>query len=72
MSGVFVGRTDECLEAVAYGKIIDPTGRPAGFHDDEVDFVLFEDSLEVTPLGSGVVEGMNPSFCVKEAAHGIA
>jgi len=31
-----------------------------------------EDSLEVTPLGSGVVEGMNPSFCVKEAAHGIA
>ena len=31
-----------------------------------------EDSLEVTPLGSGVVEGMFPSFCVKEAAHGIA
>ena len=30
-----------------------------------------EDSLEVTPLGSSVVEGMNPSFCVKEAAHGI-
>ena len=31
-----------------------------------------EDSLEVTPLGSSVVKGMNPSFCVKEAAHGIA
>ena len=56
----------------AHGKVVDPTGRPAGFHDDEVEFVLFEDSLEVTPLGSGVVEGMFPSFCIKEAAHGIA
>jgi len=41
LPGVFIGRTDECLEAVAYGKIIDPAGRPAGFHDDEVEFVLF-------------------------------
>ena len=57
---------------MAHGKIIDPAGRPASFHDDEVDFVLFEDSLEVTPLDSSVVKGMNPSFCVKEAAHGIA
>ena len=57
---------------MAHGKIIDPAGRSAGFHDDKVEFVLFEDSLEVTPLCSSVVEGMDPSFCVEEAAHGIA
>ena len=31
-----------------------------------------EGSLEITPLGSGVVEDVFASFCVKKAAHGIA
>ena len=43
-----------------------------GIFESLVCSVKREDSLEVTSLGSGVVEGMNPSFCVKEAAHGIA
>ena len=53
---------------MAHGNIIDPAGRSAGFHDDEVDLVLFEDSLEVTPLGSSVVEGMNPSFLCQRSS----
>ncbi len=54
--GIFVGRTDERLETVAHGQIVDPARRTAGFHDDEVDFVLFEDRLQVIPLGGRVKE----------------
>ena len=71
MSGVFVGRTDECREVVALGQIVDPAGRSAGFHDDEVDFVLLEDRLQVTPLGSCIQECAFPIFSVKKTAHGI-
>ena len=56
---------------VALGQIVDPAGRSAGFHDDEVDFVLLEDRIQVTPLGRRIEEGMFPSFSVKKTAHGI-
>lgn len=71
LPSIFVCRTDECGEVVALGQIVDPAGRSAGLHDDEVDFVLFEDRVQVIPLGRCVQECVFPSFSVKKAAHGI-
>jgi len=65
---------------IAGGARLDPSeqsirisgtrSRP-GFHDDDVDFVLFEDCLQVIPLGGRIKEGMFPSFRVKKTAHSI-
>ncbi len=56
---------------MALGQIVDPARRSAGFHDDEVDFVLREDRIQVPPLGSCIQECVFPSVRVKKAAHGI-
>ncbi len=69
--GVFVGGADERLVAQALREIVDPAGRSAGFHDDEISFVLFEDGGEVITIGGRVKELVFASFCVEEAVHGI-
>jgi hypothetical protein len=43
----------------------------AGFHDDQVDFVLIEDGGQVVALGGSREELMIASFCVEDAAHGF-
>ena len=70
---VFVGGADECFEAETLSQVVDPTGRPASFHDDQIDFVLvlLEDGGEVVSIGSGIEERMFASFGVIKAAHGI-
>ena len=68
---IFVGRADEGFESEADREIIDPSGGSAGFHDNKIDFVLFEDSGEVIPIGCGVEKRVFPSFGVEKAAHGI-
>ncbi len=63
--------SNECFESKADRKVIDPSGGSAGFHDNEIDFVFFEDSGEVIPIGCGVEKRVFPSFGVEKAAHGI-
>ena len=52
--GIFIGGTDKCLESEANSEIVDPTGRPTGFHDDQIDFVFLEDGSEVISFGGCV------------------
>jgi hypothetical protein len=53
------------------GQVVDPSRRPARFHDDEIDLVLLEDGSEVIAVGGSVQKGVFPSFGVEKAAHGI-
>lgn len=69
--GVFVGGADECFEAKALSQIVDPAGRTAGLHDDQVDFVFFEDGGEIISFGGGIEKGVFASFRIEKAAHGI-
>ena len=56
---------------VALGEIVDPSGRSASFHDDEISLMLLEDGREVIAIGGGIEKLVFASFCVEEAAHGI-
>ncbi len=52
--GVLVGGANKGLQSQADGQVVDPAGGPAGFHDDEIDFVVFEDGCEIVSIGCGV------------------
>jgi hypothetical protein len=42
LPSIFVGGADKGFEPVADRQVIDPTGRPACVHDDDVDFVFLK------------------------------
>jgi len=48
--------------AEAGSEIIDPAGRSAGFHDDKIALVLFEEGRKVVSVGGGVEKGMFTGF----------
>jgi len=51
LPGIFVGRADERLEPQADGQVVDPSGRPAGLHDNQVDRARLEDGRQVVAVG---------------------
>ncbi len=69
--GVFVGGADECFVAKVHGEVVDPSGRAARFHDDEIAFVFFEERGKVVSIGWGIDELVFASFGVVKATHGI-
>ena len=62
LPSVFVGGADESFVAKADGKVVDPAGGTAGFHDDEVAFGFFEKRGEVGAFGCGIDELMFSRF----------
>lgn len=68
MSGCFVGRTDERLELQCLSEVVDPTGGPAGLHDDPVGFVAFEDGADRSLLLRDAAEFGFTRFGVENAA----
>jgi len=55
----------------ALREIADPTRWPIGLHDDEIDFVFFEEVSEKLSVRGCIEERVLLGFGVKEAAHGI-
>jgi hypothetical protein len=53
------------------GKVVDPAGGTARFHDDEIAFGFLEERGEVGAFGGGVDELVFSRFGVVNAAHGI-
>jgi hypothetical protein len=70
-ASVVVGGADESFQVVADGRVVDPVGGAARFHDDEVVFVFFEHGLKVVPIGGSVQDEYLRFFGVEKAAHGI-
>ncbi len=65
------GGENKCLESQADGEVVDPARGTAGFHDDEIDLVVFEDSGEIVAVGCKVEENVFSGFGIEKAAHGI-
>lgn len=53
------------------GQIIDPSRGATCFHNDDVDFVFFEEGVEVISFGGSVQKRVLSGFGVEKAAHGI-
>lgn len=56
---------------MADGQDVDPTLRAASLHNDEVDFVIFEESIEVISFGGSVQKRVLSGSGIEKAAHGI-
>jgi hypothetical protein len=69
LPGVFIGGADKRLESEADGQIVDPSGRPAGFHDHQIDGLAFQDRGQIGPVGSGKEEGIFACFRVEKRQH---
>ncbi len=69
--GIFIGGTNQRLEAMALGEVIDPTGWPASFHDNKIELMLLEDGGKIISFSRCIEESMFAILCVKKAAHGI-
>ena len=69
--GFLVGGADEGLQSERLSEVVDPARGAAGLHDDEVDFLAFEDGGEVSRVGCRGEEPVLASSGVKEAAHGV-
>ncbi len=63
--------SDQVTGCPRNGQIVDPTRGSAGFHDNEVRRIVFEDCGQVISVGRSVDKLMFASFCIKVAAHGI-
>lgn len=71
LPGLFIGGADERGASQRLSQVVDPARGPAGFHDDEIAAVFFEDRGEIVAIGGGIEKGMFSRCCVEEAAHGI-
>ena len=68
---IFIGGTNNRFVPGVLSEIADPARRSTGLHDDEIDFVFFEECSEELSLRGDIKEGVLSGFGVKEAAHGI-
>ena len=72
LPSIFIGGADEGFESMADGQVIDPSRGAAGLHNDAVDFVVLEESVEVISFGGSVQKRVLSGFGVEKEAHGIA
>ena len=62
------GGENKGLESQADGQVVDPARGTAGFHDDQVDIVVFEVQRKIFPVGRCIEELVFPSFRIEKAA----
>ena len=57
-----VAGADKRFVAEPYCQVVYPTGGAAGFHNDEIARVLFEEGLKVVTIGGSVKKGRSTGF----------
>ena len=62
LPGFFVGRTHKGSESQRMSQITNPSRRTTGFHDDQIDLVIFEYHCQVMTVRSRIEEGVFTSI----------